>query len=243
MPTRPCTSRRPSLLWAVLGSATFHVVVIVALLVTASGWLASRERSPKDDPSALGGAGATAGQSDPDDGPSPIDVPAVDLADRDPAALARLLRDQAAEADRMTDAERLDKLQAQTDWLASRDPGNLQKAAQRVTSFVGAATGRKLAPDPHATGDFDGESAALYDIANRTESDGRVVYDWTLVDRAGRSFVTTYDAADMTQQDLVAARVFDMARDNPSLRTLVDTARAIVESKPHAATASDAMPR
>jgi hypothetical protein len=237
------SSRRRSLIWAIFGSATFHVLILVALVVAASGWLAHRERQgdPQGD-DAASVAGATSG-ADEDVGRGL--PPADDLAERDPQAMARMLHDRAAEADAMSVSERLERVQAQAAWLASRESGGVQRMADKISRFAGGvgASSRKFTPDPNATGEFEPESATLFDIVRRTESDGRVVYDWTLVDHDGRSMVTTFEAGDMSSGDLAVARVFDMARDNHNLRTLLDAAQSIVASKPDAGSAVEAMPR
>lgn len=224
-------------LWSILGSATVHVVLIIALVVAASGWLAQRERDRvADDSVAASIGGETLGES-----PSPGQAPAVDFTAREPEAVLRMMRDQAAEADRLDTRERLAKLDQQAAWLGERNAAHVQRIADELSGLVAGIADHKLAPDPAATGEFDPDSATLYDIAARNEHDGRTVYDWTLVDREGRSLVTTIDAADMTAQDLAAARVFDLARVNQNLRTLVDAARRIVASRPEAETASEAL--
>lgn len=235
-------TRGRSWLWAVLGSATFHVAVLIALVVAGSGWLAHRERVAKEDASASAGATAAEANSAND---NPGMAPADDLADTDPQAMAQMLADRAADADAMDTDERVERLEAQAAWLADRSGEQVAAMAEKVTTFVGSATGRAMAPraemrDAPAS-EFVADTATLYDIAPRTEADGRTVYDWTLVDSEGRSLVVTYEAGDMTPQDLAAARVFATARDNPNLRTLVDAARSILAARPESQSVGEAL--
>lgn len=232
-----------SWLWALLGSATFHVLLLVGMLIAASGWLAQRERAARRD-SAVSPTGA-ASSSAPTDPPAPEQGTQANLTDADPQAMAGWLAAQAAEADAMDTSERLRRLEAQTQWLAERSADSVARVADKVTSLVGAAPSRAMAPREElrdAPGsEFVADTATLYDMVRRTEADGRTVYDWVLVDAQGRSLVVTYEASAMTPQDLAAARVFDLARQNPNLRTLVDAARSILVTRPQAGSAREAM--
>lgn len=225
-----------------LGSFLFHVVLLLALILGGLGWLnwkAADDASP-------GTPAAVASKTEP---ASP-DVGSLgssgeDLAATDPAAFQQMLATQAAEADSLSDQERLARIQSQTAWLDGRDPARVGRMAEQVSRFVagGRSIQRAMAPHADAEGAFDPESATVYDIVERRESDGRTVYDWTLVDAAGRTLVAVYEADQMTAQDRAAARVFAMAREHPNLRTLVDAARTIVASRPEADSARDAVAR
>jgi hypothetical protein len=105
-------------------------------------------------------------------------------------------------------------------------PLSIQRAAGVFESLKGVDQSRQYAPKPGVAGTFDHNSTALYDIAKATRGP-KTVYQFTVVDRDGRSMVLDVDESAMTPDDLAAFRVYEMARSNPRLRILVDSANRI----------------
>ena len=102
--------------------------------------------------------------------------------------------------------------------------------AQAVESALGVSQpDRAMEPRDDAEGPFDPESASLYDILKREEN-GQTTYERVFVDASGRTLRERVEAEHMTPADLRAVTVFQMARDNPNLRFLVDAVRGFAES-------------
>ncbi len=90
---------------------------------------------------------------------------------------------------------------------------------------------RALAPVPGASGRFDPDTASLYDMFRRVGPDGQVVYHIVYVDAAGRTLATDRPANELTQDERVAAQVFEMGHQNPNLRILIDSVRRYAEQQ------------
>lgn len=135
----------------------------------------------------------------------------------------------AAEQERvaaLSDAEKLDELDERADALERMSPAKVDSLAGIVERAAGADRSRAYRPDPDATGPFDHDSAVTYDIRT-LERDGETVYEYTFVDKEGRTLVGELPASAVPDSERTSARVFEMARRRPTLRRLIDAALAI----------------
>ncbi|MBI1335527.1 MAG: hypothetical protein GC164_01040 [Phycisphaera sp.] len=167
--------------------------------------------------------------------------PPAALAD-DPAAtepiqptdehIRELLADESRYVAMRSPEAQVAQVERNLDALNKIDGASVRQMAEAIESAMGVQkNGRKYEPDPAATGSFDHETALLYDIAPHTLDDGSPGYRYTLVDKDGRSMTYDTSAGEMTKADLNAARIFDMARQNPQLKPLLDSVRKILDAK------------
>ncbi len=203
--------RRP-LLWALLASLAVHLAGIVFLALQR--------------PAAKTVTPVAAQNSDA----QPI-TPTV-------GEVQRLIDHEARFQSRRSRPDQLAELDRRAEALKSIDAGEVQRMAGLIESAMGASpVQRAMEPIASATGAFDADSASLYDITRKTRSDGSVVYEHLLVDAAGRTLRDERPEAQMSPQDFAAFRVFELARENPRLRTLIDLVRRRAEASPSAAPA------
>jgi len=107
-------------------------------------------------------------------------------------------------------------------------PESVDAVARTLEQATGVDNpGRAFAPVEGVEGEFRHDTAVLYDIQQVQDADGRTVYRWTLVDADGRSLTNDVTPEHMTVHDMIAFRAFQMSRDNPALRRLMDSVRKI----------------
>jgi hypothetical protein len=125
--------------------------------------------------------------------------------------------------------EKLGELKKRLDELDAIRFRNVRGAAGLVENVAGVKQDRWYRPNPDAKGTFDSKSATLFDVTRRVRDD-KTVYVYTLVDAAGRTREAAVPADQMTPDDLRAYEVFEIARRNPKLRYLVESALRIGEN-------------
>jgi hypothetical protein len=220
MPSRHPNHDRRSRWYALAGAAMVHVLLFAALAWWAYG-TGGFDRPER----GLGGAGGSSAEAD--------DAAAVGPREADdPAEVQRLIDAQTARISRMSPDEQLAELRGRADYVERLPQANVQAAARVVEAVIaGPAPDRQMAPVAGASGEFDPDTASLYDIVKRRDAQGRVVYDQILVDSAGRTLTHTIPESQMSPQDLRTFSIFEMARQNPNLRALVDTVRRVAEQR------------
>jgi hypothetical protein len=125
--------------------------------------------------------------------------------------------------------EKLEELKKHLDDLDAMYFRNVRGAADFVETVKGVKHDRWYRPNPAAKGKFESKTATLFDITRR-EKDGETVYVYTLVDADGRTTTAEISARQMKPDDLRAVKVFEMARRNPKLRYLLETALRMGEN-------------
>lgn len=218
-------------LWAFLGSALVHVLAVVLILVLASTgyfiWPGQEEDAPQ--PTHAGVSGAESGGTDG----TARDGAGGTAAD-DQSRVDDMLAQQTARVEQMSPEMQMQALEASAGDLqrvSDRSLRNVAGLAERVSGVGDAQRERAYAPREGVEGTFQADSAALHDIVRKTDDDGRTVYQWTLVDAAGRSMTHDVPESQMSESDMRAFRVYEMSRQNPQLRDLVDAVTRIAEAR------------
>lgn len=160
--------------------------------------------------------------------------PAVGPREADqPEELRRRIDAQAARIAGLTPEQRLSELSRRSGDLAAIDPAGVAAAAGVVESALGVASPRRAMSPAVAppAGEFDADSASLYDIRRRLDAEGRSIYQYVFVDASGRTLTDTRPEGDLTDEDRRTARVFELARENPNLRVLVEVVRRVAEAR------------
>ena len=217
MKTKPRT-------WGLIISAATHTVVVAVALI----YVVASNDGPIEQTGSLGGAVAGSEQL------------AADRPD-----VGRILAAQDRQTAAMSDAAKMDKLAGKVKSLEKVPMKNVDTIAAAVERHRGVDTHRLYRPDPSATGRFEPASACLYDVKKKLTGAG-VVYRYTMVDRAGRTLKYDVAARDMTPNDLMTARLFEMTSNNPKLRRLLEAAIKIgdkqISQSPESAPASGGQP-
>lgn len=197
--------KRKSWLWSILTSVALHVVLFGALI-----WFVidrTTSTSAPDRPPT--GAAEVSGS----------DAAPADNKDRVLDALAR----QDEKTSRMSPDERAAELKKKAARLKEISATSIARIATLAENIKGVDRSRAYVPQEGATGRFDAGSAVPYDFT-REEKEGKTVYVRTMVDKDGRVLKCRIPAARMTAEDLREFRIYDMSRDNPSLRRLIRAA-------------------
>lgn len=201
---------RRSLVWALALSLALHVLVLGYMLWIRPNRPASVAPEPVADAVA---AAAEAIQPTIDDIRSRLDAERLYAA-------------------RRTVEAQFEELGQRTAELSKIDPASLGKLTQTLEAAMGIKPAdRAFEPRPDATGVFDFNTASLYDIEKVQTDDGTDAYERILVDAAGRTLRQRVSPDEFTQDDHNAFHVFQMARENPSLRPLVDLVRRYAEQE------------
>lgn len=212
---------KPRTLGLIISAATHMVVVAVALIYVVT----SNDGPAVKRTGQAGGAAAGMEQPAPD--------------------VARILAEQDQQTAAMSDAAKMDKLAGKVKSLEKVPMKNVDAIAAAVERHRGVDTHRLYRPDSSATGRFEPASACLYDI-KKTLAGAGVVYRYTMVDRAGRTLKYEVAARDMTPNDLMTAKLFEMTSNNPKLRRLLEAAIKIgdkqISQSPESAPASGGQP-
>jgi len=142
-------------------------------------------------------------------------------------SLKRILRLTEEELAKLSDEEKERLLREKLASLSNIEAGDVNKIALAVEKFKGVPSTREYAPREGVEGPFHTNSALLYDVRRFVRESGEVVYLIIMVDKDGRQLVDTVKEEDMTSELLTAYRIFELGRDNPSLRRLIEAARRL----------------
>lgn len=155
------------------------------------------------------------------------DAPAV----TEPARVRAMVQQATHRSKELDDQGRLAELASRTTQLAQISPERVEQVVRFIEAAMGLEHVDAPAPNPEAKGSFDVGSCFVYDIQRRSEqigqSTGQVVYQWTFVDRAGRTLVNVVQQPDMTRQDFGLFDAFELARGRPDMRRLIDLVRKV----------------
>ena len=203
--------------WSLLASVVVHAAVFAGAM-----FFVSHADSPG--PARLGARPTpqAASPSSPQDRPAQ----AAPTSDQIRAILARHKSNAAA----MTPQQRMSAFEQKLPELGAVRPESARAITSVIERLEGVDRERAFRPDPAATGPFDPASATLYDIL-RKEREGKVYYEWILVDSEGRSTTAEVPADQMSAGDLQTYRIMELSRGNPTLRRLVESAIRIGERK------------
>ena len=135
------------------------------------------------------------------------------------------------EVEDMSLEEKLNELRERLGELDAIPLGEVEAIAAAVERLRRVDRERAYDPREGADGSFHHESGSLYDIVRLVRESGETVYVFILVDRDGRKLLYVVKEEDMTEADWTAFQVFQMGRDSPALRRLIDTARKINASR------------
>ncbi len=167
--------------------------------------------------------------------------PALRLLDASitPAQLHQLtLSARLAEGERQaTQTQRLAELQGKLDQLAKIESSEVTAILDMLSRVPGtpgtpgatSAPNRAFEPVASAEGDFDPDTASLYDIVRRKDDDGKLVFVFTYVDAGGRTLQHEQTPEEMSRDDMIAWQIFEMSRKNQNLRLLVDSVRRMAD--------------
>jgi hypothetical protein len=187
------------------------------LLVAAAVFVVIRY----DANNASSGATSRAGGAGGDEQPAAGDEQAAPTMSSEHATA--LLQQQIHQASKRSGEENMARLEKKMDDLSKVDPGSADSIASMLEAAGGVDSQRAWTPRSGAGGAFDPQTAVLHTIRRRETKDG-VFYDWMLVDAAGRSMTYSRPESQMSEQDLRSFRIFEMSRENPTLRRLVEAA-------------------
>jgi hypothetical protein len=193
--------------WPWVISIALHVVVLAAIGVWAYRYYEGGKESQK-----RGGAGEAAEARHSTEA----------MADRNIDLQDKLAASKPAD-------EKLEELKERLDALDEIYIRDVRAAADFVEARKGVKQDRWYKPNPEVKGKFESSSATLYDVTRRVKN-GKTVYVHTLVDAEGRSAKAEIPEEQMSVDQMRAFQVFEIARRNPKLRYLVDTALRIGEN-------------
>ncbi len=206
-------TRTKALFWGVVGALAVHAGL--AAYLWSHGLLPRLQQPPQEEKSqsAGGGASGTGDETDRADGGAPSG---------ESADAASLLRKEMQFTQRLTHQQQEAELHRQADKIGKSVRAEEIPAMKRFIESAAGVGGRAYEPRPDAQGPFDPNTATLYDIARRVDESGAVDYQITLLDDAGRTLKHAIPESQMPSDMLRAYRVFEMARQKPALRPLVD---------------------
>jgi len=214
--TRTAVNSKPWT-WSLLASLAAHAAVFAGVMFFVSH---------ADSPGPAGLAARPTRQAASPSSPQDPPAQAAPTSDQIRAILARNESNAAA----MTAQQRMSSFEQKLPELGAVRPESARAIVSMVERLEGVDRERAFRPDPTATGRFDPASATLYDIL-RKERQGKVYYEWVLVDSEGRSTKAEVPADQMSPGDLQTYRIMELSRDNPTLRRLVESAIRIGERK------------
>ncbi len=199
--------------WFTVLGLTLVLHAVLAAVLYVSFWSGDGAAEP-----AVDAAAVAAAEPEP-----PPEEPAVD----------ELLDERLAEVDQLEPDQQMQELRRQSHLVRQIDPASIDRASAVVerTLNLPDAGQRAWAPDPSATGPFDPDTASIYDVRRTAGEDGGVVYEWVMIDAAGRQLIEQRPADQMTEADLRAARVFEMTQGNERMRALVDVVRRYADQQ------------
>jgi len=215
--------------WGILSSLAIHVTICLV------AWFYVIPERPTDrPPGAGGGAAAVSPRVDNVSGGGPAKAaPSPRRADDPLPDIKGIMDRQARETASLSPQEQAKALRERTDSLNKIPEASVDKVAAIVEKVKGVDRFREYAPKAGVKGDFDIGTAVLHDINKRTR-DGKVVYEFTMVDKDGRSLSCDVDEKEMSADDLQSYNVFQIAKQNKSLRRLVDAAIKIRDAQERA---------
>ena len=149
-----------------------------------------------------------------------------------PPYAGQVLADNRRIAAAMTPAQKRQAIEQQLPALSRIKTSDVKEIARLVEAAETATTGspaRATEPRPGVGGEFDSDSASLFDIKRKpmTKAGAPVLFEWVLIDKAGRTLKYDQRESEMTDDDRNLARICEMARQNPNLGVLFDSARRI----------------
>lgn len=148
-----------------------------------------------------------------------------------PDQVRQMLEQRLDQVHNMSSDEQLEKLHVLEAPLSNMPTEHLESAASFAERSLGVDESirqRRFEPDPKAEGRFDTNTAILYDIETITDPQtGEISYRFVYLDASGRTLEDIRLDAQASPADRRAARVYDMARDNPQMRALIQTVNRI----------------
>jgi len=203
-------------------------LVIHGLVGVLTVWQFAGQGVPLADPVSARSGASRAGGVAPPVWPRRSGEPAEAQA----PTIAEIIERQERVAAELPAERRLAELRRRLAGLRQIPPDRVDRIARLVERIKQVRSDRAYAPRPGRADplQFDTESACLYDIARRRDGQRNVLV-FTLVDKDGRSLSYTVEEREASAGDLLAWQVFELARDNPRLRRLVDSARRIIQTR------------
>lgn len=145
-----------------------------------------------------------------------------------PPFAGQILADQRNIASAMSPSQRrrtIEEKLPELDRIKSSDVKAITKLIESAES-LGGGSPRATEPRPGVAGEFDLDSAMVYDILRKPGKSGAVT-EWTMVDREGRTMKFERRESELSDEERNLARMCEMARHSPNLKMLFDSARRI----------------
>ena len=157
--------------------------------------------------------------------PPAEDGPVDGTAGMDEDQLKALADEQQRRIEQMSAEEQDAELRNRMGQLNRMDEKDVNAALGVVESMMGIPSDvdHKMRPDASATGEFDAGSMVLHDVVKRRSDSGAVVYDYVWVDKAGRTMTQERASAELDPDEKRMAGIYEMARENPLMRPLLDS--------------------
>jgi hypothetical protein len=148
-----------------------------------------------------------------------------------PANAPRLLDDQFRAASTMSPKQKERAIEENLPALNAMKASEVKAMATLIeNASTGGKAARAIEPKADANGEFDADSATIHDIRKITTKAGETVYEWVFMDRTGLTLRTIKTSGEMSESDRSAAKAFELTRESPNLRILLDSAVRIAVS-------------
>ncbi|HNX26766.1 MAG TPA: hypothetical protein PKK48_05095 [Phycisphaerae bacterium] len=133
------------------------------------------------------------------------------------------LQKEEARVAELSDEDKMSELRKKSAVLQNMNPQAVDAVAAAAETLGRANKSRAYEPVKNVAGNFDTDTAAIYDIS-RENRDEQPVFIYTLVDAKGRTMKAERRMDEMSADDMRAYHIFEMSRGNKNMARLLRSA-------------------